>query len=157
MSLGRTIVIGLGNPILSDDGVGIFAARALEEKLAGEGMANVDVVEASLAGFNLLDLILGYKEAVIIDSIQTKDGRVGEIYCFTPETLVHTIRLASIHDVNLATALEFGKAMDMDIPHKVTIYAVEIADNSTFAEGCCEEVSAAIPRVVEMVLEDLRN
>lgn len=153
MAVKEKIVIGLGNPILSDDGVGIFAAREVKKNLPPD--SRIDVVEASLAGFNLLDLMLGYKEAVIIDSIQTKDGKVGEIYEFTPDALVETIRLASVHDFNMATALKFGKMMGMDVPGRVTIYAVEVADNSTFYEGCCREVENAIPEVVEKVLQDL--
>jgi hydrogenase maturation protease len=149
------IIIGLGNPILSDDGVGIFAARELAKRYAGD--VSVDVVEASLAGFNLLDLFLGYEKAIIIDSIMTKGGKVGDIYEFTPETLKHTIRLASIHDLNLATLLEFGKLMKMPIPKEITIFAVEIEDNSTFKEGCCDRVAAAIPKVVEKVLEILAD
>lgn len=149
------IIIGLGNPILSDDGVGIFAARELAKRYAGD--VSVDVVEVSLAGFNLLDLFLGYEKAIIIDSIMTKGGKVGDIYEFTPETLKHTIRLASIHDLNLATLLEFGKLMKMPIPKEITIFAVEIEDNSTFKEGCCDRVAAAIPKVVEKVLEILAD
>ncbi len=155
MAVAKTVIIGLGNPILSDDGVGIFVARELERLLMED--PSIDVVEASLAGFNLLDLFLGYDEAILIDSIQTRGGRVGDIYEFTPENLRHTIRLASIHDLNLATLLEFGKMMKMPIPKKITIFAIEIEDNTTFKEGCCDEVSAAIPKVVKKVLRQLDN
>lgn len=147
--MGKKVVIGLGNPILSDDGVGIFAARELEKSFLGD--ASVDVIEASLAGFNLLDLFLGYEEAILIDSIKTRGGRVGDIYEFSPETLKNTIRLASIHDLNLATLLEFGRMMNMPVPEKITILAIEIEDNTNFKEGCCEPVAAAIPEVVERV------
>lgn len=144
---GKKVVIGLGNPILSDDGVGIFAARELEKELSED--ASVDVLEASLAGFNLLDLFLGYEEAILIDSIKTRGGKVGDIYEFSPETLKNTIRLASIHDLNLATLLEFGRMMNMPVPEKITILAIEIEDNTNFKEGCCQPVAAAIPEVVE--------
>ncbi len=145
----NTVIIGLGNPILSDDGVGIFAARRIKEVLP-PGLP-VEVKEASLAGFNLLDLLLGYDRAIIIDSIQTKNGKIGEIYEFTPDALKETVRLASIHDLNLATALEFGKMMKMPVPEKITIIAVEVEDNTTFKEGCSEKVAAAIPGIVEKI------
>lgn len=153
MSVKKNIVVGLGNPILKDDGVGIFAARIIQELLSEDD--GIEVAEASLAGFNLLDLIVGYEKAIIIDSIQTKDGKIGDIYEFTPDAIKHTVRLASIHDMNLVTALEFGKMMKMEIPHTVNIYAVEVADNATFGEGLCEEVEAALPEVVEKVIKDL--
>ena len=153
MAVSGKLVIGLGNPIVSDDGVGIFAARELEKQLPED--AEVAVEEASLAGFNLLDLMLGYKEVVIIDSIKTRHGKVGDVYEFTPENLVDTIRLASVHDINLVTALEFGKMMKMDIPEKIIIFVIEIEDNTNIKEGCCEEVEAAIPKVLERVKEVL--
>ncbi|MBO8169530.1 MAG: hydrogenase maturation protease [Thermoanaerobacteraceae bacterium] len=149
----KKVVIGLGNPILSDDGFGIFAAREVECRLPAG--APVDVVEASLAGLKLLDFLLGYREAVIIDSVKTGSGRVGEIYCFTPEALRETVRLASVHDLNLATTLELGRMLNLPVPEQVTIFAVEVADNTTFGEGCCREVAAAIPQVAEQVLVHL--
>ncbi len=152
------VVIGLGNPILSDDGVGIFVARRVKEELTSRRLpVPVDVVEASLAGFNLLDLLLGYQRAIIVDSIKTKGGTVGDIYQFSPEALAQTVRLASVHDLNLATALKFGKMMDMPLPGDITIYAVEVNDNTTFHEGCCPEVERVIPRLAEMVLAALPN
>ncbi len=149
----KTVIIGLGNPILSDDGVGIFAAREIKKVLPSN--IQVDVKEASLAGFNLLDLMLGYQEAIIIDSIQTKDGQVGDIYEFSPDALKETVRLASIHDLNLPTSLELGKRLQMPVPEKVLIYAVEVEDNTTFYEGCCAKVSASIPAIVQRVVEHL--
>ncbi len=151
----KTVIIGLGNPILSDDGVGIFTAREIKEKLPPG--APVDVKEASLAGFNLLDLMLGYDKAIIIDSIQTRDGKVGEIYEFSPDALKETIRLVSIHDMNLATSLDFARMLKMPAPETVTIYAVEVEDNTTFKEGCSDKVADAIPIIVDKVLHHLNN
>ena len=57
----KSIVVGLGNPILTDDGVGNKVAEVLRNKVGPE----VEVVEASLAGFNLLDLLTGYDTAIL--------------------------------------------------------------------------------------------
>ena len=69
------LVLGLGNPILGDDAVGIFVAREIK-RLAGE-RTGVTVKEASVGGFDLLDLLEGYRGAVIIDAIKTAGGRPG--------------------------------------------------------------------------------
>ncbi|NLW25048.1 MAG: hydrogenase maturation protease [Clostridia bacterium] len=66
----KFIVIGLGNPILTDDGVGNRIAQNLQKLVSPE----VEVVEASLAGFNLIDLVAGYEKAILIDAVQTKGG-----------------------------------------------------------------------------------
>ncbi len=153
----KKVVVGLGNPILSDDGVGIFVAREVKEKLAAQSLGDfqVDVVEASLAGFNLLDLLLGYEQAIIVDSIKTDGGVIGEVYEIAPDDLAQTVRLASVHDLNFATALEFGKMMSMPMPEKIDIFVVEVGDNSTFCEGCCAEVTETIPQLTELVLDRL--
>lgn len=150
----KRVVIGLGNTILSDDGIGIFVSREVAKRINQD---NVEVVEASLAGFNLMDLLMGYDEAIIIDSIKTNGGKVGDIYQIDPDSLSQTVRLASVHDLNLATALEFSKMLNLPIPNKILIYAVEVMDNTTFKEGCCEEVAATIPSLTELVLKKLNE
>ncbi len=73
----KTVVLGLGNPILTDDGVGLRVARELEGRLDQQ---EATVMETSLAGLNMLDLLAGYDRAIIIDAIQTIGGKAGQIY-----------------------------------------------------------------------------
>lgn len=149
----KTLILGLGNPILSDDGVGPHVTRELEGKLD----ESVTVTEASLAGLNLLDLLVGYDRAIIIDAIQTKGGRVGQIYRLDLEAFKMTRHAASTHDVNLATALELGKKLGLNLPEKIDILAIEVADTSRFSEECTPEVAEAVPACVEMVLREMRG
>ncbi len=152
--LGKLLILGLGNTIVSDDGVGIYVGRQVKDLLAGPG---VDFIEASLAGLQLLDYVCGYECLVIIDAIQTQGGVPGSLYYLTIESLRWTVRLASIHDVNLATALEFGRQMGMDVPDRVDIYAIEALDLKTFSESCTPQVAAAIPVLAERIVSDLRE
>lgn len=151
----KTIIVGLGNTILSDDGVGIYIARELEEKLLNN--QKVDVIEASLAGFNLVEMLQGYSRAIIIDSIMTADGEVGDVYHFSPEAVSTTVRLASVHDINLITSLKLYRELNLPVPETVDIYAVEVADNSTFHQGCCPEVEKAMPEVITQVLQQINS
>ncbi|GAW91115.1 hydrogenase maturation protease [Calderihabitans maritimus] len=150
----KTIVIGLGNPILADDGVGIYALQELQKSVAHP---DVTFMECSLAGFNLLDLLQGYQKAIIIDSIKTGKGEIGEVYRLDIDSLFSTVRLASVHEINFATALELGRMMDLDMPSDIEIYVVEVEDNSTFREGCCAKVAAAIPVIKEAVIKSLEK
>ncbi len=151
MVKGNTIIVGLGNPILSDDGVGWVIAEELTKKLNGKA----EVITASLAGFNLLDLLAGYQRAFIVDAIETKEGTVGDIYRLTPEDLKFSRRLASVHDINLVTALELGKTLGLSLPEEIIIYAVEAQDTLTFAETLSPPVEEAVPKVVKAILEEL--
>jgi hydrogenase maturation protease len=148
----KTLVLGLGNPILGDDGVGPRVAAALEGRL-GE---DVTVVEAGLAGLDLLDLLAGYDRAIIIDAIQTKDGRPGDIYRLDIGAFAATRHAASPHDVNLATAIELGKRLGLALP-QIEILAVEAADVNGFSEECSPEVAAAVPACVEIIVNEIKG
>jgi hydrogenase maturation protease len=148
----KTLVLGIGNPILSDDGAGIRVAREVGKK---SDDPQITVSESSAAGLNLLDSIVGYDKVIIIDAIQTKKGKAGQIYRMKPEDFSFAKHLSSPHQINLVTALELGKMLDLAMPQEITILAVEAKDVSNFSERCTPEVARAIPEVVKMVLEDL--
>jgi len=148
----KTLVLGLGNSILSDDGVGIKVAQELSEKLRDP---QVTIAESSLAGISLLDFVVGYDQVIIIDAIQTKEENVGQIHRMGLEDFSFSKHLSSPHQINLVTALELGKMLNLEIPQKITIFAVEAKDVTTFSEKCTPEVQQAIPKVVQMVLQEL--
>jgi hydrogenase maturation protease len=148
----KTLVLGLGNPILSDDGVGIRVAHEIGEKLNNP---QVTIAETSGAGLRLLDSITGYDKVIIIDAVQTERGQAGQIYRMGPQDFSFAKHFSSPHQINLATALELGKMLDLAMPQKISIFAVEAKDITTFSEKCTPEVEQAIPEVVKMVLEEL--
>jgi hydrogenase maturation protease len=148
----KTLVLGLGNPILSDDGVGIKVAREVASQLNNP---QITVAETSAAGLSLLDSIVGYDRVIIIDAIQTEKGQAGQIYRMGTEDFSFTKHFSSPHQINLVTALELGKMLNLAMPQKITIFAVEAKDITSFSEKCTAEVEQAIPEVVKMVLDDL--
>ena len=145
----KTLVLGLGNPILSDDGVGIRVAHEVANQL---NSTQVTVVETSAAGLSLLDSIVGYDKVIIIDAIQTEKGEAGEIYRMGAEDFSSTKHFVSPHQVNLATAMELGKMLNLAMPQEITVFAIEAKDITTFSEKCTPEVEKAIPEAVRMVL-----
>lgn len=151
---GKLLILGLGNIIVSDDGVGIYVGRQVKDLLAD---LDLDFIEASLAGLQLLDYICGYDYLVIIDAIQTENGVPGNLYYLTEESLLSTVRLASIHDLNLATALEFGRQIGLAVPQRIDIYAIEATDLKTFSESCTPQVTAAIPTLAVQIAADIRE
>jgi len=148
----RVVVVGLGNPILSDDGVGISAARLLAERLAG---TPVTVAESSLGGMRFLDLLAGYERAVIVDAIQWRKGPPGTVYRLGVEEAVPTVRAVSFHDISLGTALALGERLGIPLPSEIVFLAVEVEDTTTVREGCCAAVEAALPEVERQILEQL--
>ena len=155
----KTIVIGLGNPILSDDGVGVKVAYEVEDRLGDKIPKNVTITEASVGGLRLMELLEGYDRAIIIDAIQTKNGHpTGSIFTMDLTDLREispTQHSASAHDTSLVTALDAGKEMGMKLPDDVIIFAVEVENILDFSEQPTPAVAEAIPKVTEMVLEIL--
>jgi hydrogenase maturation protease len=150
----KTLVLGMGNPILSDDGIGIKVARELGKKLEDP---QVTISETSAAGLTLLDSIVGYDKVIIIDAIQTNKGQAGQIYRMKPEDFSFAKHPSSPHQINLITALELGKMLDLVMPKEITMFAIEAKDVSTFSERGTPEVEGTIPEVVKMVLEELAS
>jgi hydrogenase maturation protease len=150
----KTLVLGLGNPILSDDAVGIRVARKVGKRVNDP---QIDVAETSEAGLRLLDCVVGYDQVVIIDSVQTEKGQPGQVYRLSPEDFSFATHFSSPHQVNLVTSLELGKMLHLAMPRKVTIFAVEAKDIASFSEKCTPAVERAIPEAVEMVLQELSS
>ena len=148
----KTLILGLGNLLRSDDGVGLCVARELEGRVDRQG---VTVVETSQAGLGLLDLLTGYDRAIIIDAIQTVGGEVGKVYRLHPDMFDAARHVALLHGVDFTTALELGNRLGMALPRQVVIFAIEVADVSTFSDECTPEVKRAIPVCIEMVIREL--
>jgi hydrogenase maturation protease len=148
----KTLILGLGNPILSDDGVGTAVARELERRIEPQ---EATVIEASLGGLNLLDLLAGYERVIIIDAIKTGGGRPGTIYRLDPSAITSIRHTGSSHDINLVTALELGKKLKLAMPSKIDIFGIEVAETERFGESCTPVVAAAIPVCVDMILKEL--
>lgn len=140
----KTLVIGLGNPILTDDAAGIRVAEALR---AGGLPDGVDVVELSVGGLALMEAMVGYDRALLIDAIKTPGGVPGAVYALSIGDLPGTLNTASAHDANLATALAAGRRLGAALPDndKIKIVAIEVEDVLTFGERPTPAVEAAIP------------
>lgn len=148
----RTLLLGMGNPLLSDDAVGVRLASDLAARLGPR--PDVDVVEeCSVGGLNLLDLVEGYERLIVIDSVKTRDGNPGTWYRFTAVSLRETMNLRNVHDTNFATALELGRRTGAVVPDDgdVHVFAVEIDDNLTFSEVMTPALEDAYPELLEEI------
>lgn len=152
--LVKVLVLGVGNPILSDDGVGIHVARELKKR----SIPGVDVEELAASGLELLDVVRGYDKVVIIDAIQTTKGRPGELYVLEEKDFEKSIHGSSPHGINIATALALGrKLVPNEMPKEVVFFAVEAEDLVNVSERLTPKVAKALPRIVEKVRKELSS
>jgi hydrogenase maturation protease len=145
----KTLVLGLGNELLSDDAVGIVVARTLRERMPADP-GGVDVVESSLAGLALLDLFFGYDRAVVVDGIRTGRRPPGEIVELSPADL-DSVVAPSPHYAGLPELLAVARNLGLPFPTDVRILAVETEDPYTIGGDLSESVRGAVEGVVERV------
>ena len=149
----RTLVVGLGNPILSDDGIGIRVAQAVHEHI---GEAGVEFLEASQGGLRLAEQLEGYDRVILIDAIQMHGGVPGAIFRLTLED-VPSYNADGAHDASLKDALHLVRQQGGQMPDAdaVAIIAIEAVNLLDFGETLTPQVEAAIPAAVYAVLETL--
>jgi hydrogenase maturation protease len=150
----KTLVLGLGNPLVTDDSVGLRVAAELKPLLADR--PDIEVDEDFWGGLRLMERMAGFDRAIVIDAIQT-GAPPGTIHFLTPAS-IPTQRSASVHDVNLPTALAFGRQAGLHLPRdeSILLVAIEAADILTFGDRCTPAVAAAIPAAVQAVLDAVR-
>ncbi len=150
-----TLVIGLGNPLLGDDGVGWRVAEACAARLSGMPQIQVDCHAGG--GLSLMERMVGFDRAIVVDAINLGQGPTGTVSCFPLEELpkVGAGHLASAHETNLALALQTGKMMGAHLPNDVIIVAIESPHVYEFSESLTPPVADAVPLAVQRVLDTL--
>ena len=148
------LILGLGNEILSDDGIGPRLARNFSEIIDNP---EINTATACCGGLEIMEYIRGYKKVVIIDAIKTRDGKPGNVYYFTPDDFRETSNLSSIHDVNFITALRLGDILNLDLPGDLHIIAVEITEDREFSEDLTLSLREKYPEILEEVSSLIRK
>jgi hydrogenase maturation protease len=154
----RTRVIGLGNTILKDDGVGIYAAREVCRRLAMvDPGPRPDFIESEVAGFALMELMAGWERIILLDSIQFDGLAPGTVVRLDPKGLRTSLRLRSVHEIDLPTVMELGRHLGLQMPRRVIIFGIQAEDACTFGESLSSSVEGGLDKVVELVLEELNS
>jgi hydrogenase maturation protease len=150
-SMVKTIVVGLGNPILGDDGVGWKVANEIKRQLSGD--ASIDVEYLSLGGLSLMEHLIGYQRAILIDAFNL-DEPLGSILVLKLSDLPNysAFHVASAHDTSLQHALELGRSMGAQLPEDVTVVGIAIKRAYDFCDELSPSVLNAVPQAAHIVL-----
>jgi hydrogenase maturation protease len=153
-----TLIIGLGNPILGDDGVGWKVVEEIQSKFVNRKF-EIEFDCLSLGGLSLMERMLGYQRVVIVDSMETGRSPVGSVRVIKLDELENPSagHSASAHDTSLITALNTAKAMGLPIPEYVEIVAVEAKNVYDFSEELSPAVAEAVPLAVQAVINLLNK
>ena len=161
-AMRKTLVVGLGNPILGDDAIGWRVAEVVESHLKKKtdlDAAGIEFDYLSLGGLSLMERFIGYERAIIVDSIQTQNGEMGQVYSFAIEALpdLSAGHTTAAHDTSLQTALALGRQMGAELPDDVQVVAVEADRVFDFSDELTPAVAAAIPEAAAAVFALLQQ
>lgn len=149
----KTIIVGIGNPILGDDGVGIHVVGRLRETLKDP---DILIEEAFTGGMNLLDIIVGYDRAILVDAVSTDELEIGEVVVFEDAGNMSSAHSTNPHDVSFPEALELARKMgEKRIPDDIVLIGINIKVSLDFKEELSKEVEASISSALEKVLDHL--
>jgi hydrogenase maturation protease len=150
----KTLILGIGNLILGDDGVGVRVAQELAKKISDE---DTRVIDIGVDGLNLLELMVGYDRLIVIDAIMTDEREVGTVHRLKPEQIYAASGLSiSPHHFNLPTTIEIGKRLfPNEMPKEVILYTVGTQEVAEVTEEMTDKVKEAIPKVVNFVLGEI--
>ena len=146
----KTLILGIGNDILTDDGIGPRLVQALKKDIHKD---NLDFMAIAAGGLEILEILKDYQRVIILDAIKTMDGRPGDIYYLTPDSFRETLHISSFHDVSFLTALKLAEKIDIPIPEEINIIAIEILEDLTFST----EFSRPISEKYEDIYREVRN
>lgn len=147
-----TLIAGMGNLLLTDEGIGVHVARELMKMDLAEG---VEVVDVGTAIFDLAALIEGKDKVIVVDACLS-GAPAGTIHRLTLDELKSrkTKLLTSLHQYGLAEALE-STALMTDKP-EVIIFGVVPKDYRTPSTNLTDELSGSIETVVKAILDEVK-
>ncbi len=147
----KILVLGLGNELLSDDGVGILAARRLRTLLEHQA----EVIESSLSGIALLELFAGHEKAIVMDAVRTGRYPAGTLLEFVPAALGAVVG-PSPHYSGLPEIIALARQLEIEFPEEIKVFALETADMSTVGGSLSERVAAAITPMTDRVMKQVQ-
>lgn len=146
----KTLILGMGNPILSDDGVGLVIVQALKEKIP-----DADGLTTALVGLALLDQLLGYDRLFLVDALISGRNSPGDMKKLSPGE--GTIHLFTSHGLDFFSLLDLGKQLGLKMPQVEAIYGIEIENSNTFGEGLTPLLSEKLPVLIESIAHDIQT
>ena len=145
----KTLVLGLGNDILTDDAIGLKVVREVGRRLGSN--AGVDVRETMEMGLALLDFIVGYEALVLVDSIQTGRAAPGHVHDMTQEHL-KALPGRTPHFLGVKETLALGRQLGLAMPERFKILAIEVQDPYTVSAELSPALECAFDSIVDQVV-----
>ncbi|MET9450500.1 hydrogenase maturation protease [Streptomyces cinerochromogenes] len=149
---GRVMVIGVGNPLRGDDGVGPAAVEALRGRVPDGTVLTVSDGEPA----RMLDLWRGVDTVVVVEALRAQPARPGELHTLTAaDAASRAAATASTHALGLGECLALAEALGQ-LPQRLVVHAMEVADVELGAP-LSGAVRSALPGLVDRVAASVRQ
>lgn len=151
---GDTLILGVGNPLMGDDGAGVLAVQRL---LARPDLPpDVTVIDGGTAGLGLIPLIESYRRVVLVDAVLMGEppGTVRR-FAWREARVAGRAQSLSLHQSDLADALALAEALG-SLPPEVVIYGVQ-PQHTDWEQPLSEAVARALPGLVDALLTEVRS
>lgn len=148
----RVLVMGIGNPLMRDEGAG---PRVVELLLKGFVFPDgVEVIDAGTMGFGILDVIRGIDQLIVVDALRETGHPAGTVLLLTPDEMSENQVMHSLHDTRLVDVLQAAALMDR-APETVAV-GIQIEAIEEWVLELSEPVAEALPIAAAAVLDRLR-
>lgn len=146
----KTLILGIGNTLLGDEGIGVAVVQELEKTSLPE---SVEILDGGTGSFLLLEPMQTAKKVILIDA--TIDGeKAGTVRRLHPKFSKDYPNTLTAHDIGLKDLLDAFYLLG-DTPD-VTLYAVSIAPFQDMTIELSDDLKRNIPKIAEMILSDLK-
>ena len=127
----KILVLGIGNELLKDDGIGPKLVKKLQNFLPISG---IDYQTSLVGGMETIEIMKGYSLAVIIDGIMTGEKIPGTVYFMKYPWNKNTLHLSNAHDISFDMSVKLARRLEIPFPEMICIIAVEIVEDREFGE-----------------------
>lgn len=145
----RTLILGIGNLLMSDEGIGVHVAQHLQTISLPEG---VECLDGGTGGFHLLDPMQQAERILLIDAA-ADDSPIGTVRRLRPRFSSDYPRTLTAHDIGLKDLLDTFYLLGDDID--VTLFAVTINPQQEIGVGLTPQFESLVPEISRMVLSEL--
>ncbi len=144
----KRIILGIGNEYCGNDALGIIIARRLKESLP-----EYDLMTGAFSGIDFIEAIEGYDEAIVVDIIINPDVPVGSVSELKIEEFEGLNNFSYIHSMNLASAIELGKQLQIKLPENLKIFGIVVDKKGEIGE----EMSSAVKDKLDEIIKILKS
>ncbi|HHE54411.1 MAG TPA: hydrogenase maturation protease [Caldithrix abyssi] len=151
----NSLVLGLGNPLLGDDRIGLQLVEDLAKINSLAGLARFQC--SVQAGLYLLDLLIGFQQVIFVDSLVHPQEEPGHVKCWQlPETASY-IKGSSPHYIGVHSMLTIGKKLNLRLPEKLWLIGITIKDGLQISEHFSRSIRQKYPQILNQVQRQLEE